>query len=105
MVGLASTSIFTSSSLPDRFEASRSRMGPNCRQGAHQSAQKSTTTGSEWERARTAASKLLSVTSIATSLPRIGFLPYDDMAISRQSCTFGSLIERGGLGLDTCAED
>ena len=61
-----STSTFTSSTFPPRAATARSRRGPSWRQGAHHSAQKSTTTGSSRERSMTADWKLVSVTSIGT---------------------------------------
>src|SRR6266498_714342 len=60
----ASTSTLTSSNSPARDSASRSSTGPSMRQGPHQAAQKSTTTGSSCERSMTSRSKLSGVTFI-----------------------------------------
>ena len=50
-----------------RPRPARSSTGPSVRQGPHQAAQKSTTTGSSRERSSTSRSKLSVVTSIASS--------------------------------------
>src|SRR5690242_7726097 len=63
--GLASVSILASSSLPARAATARSSTGVSCRQGPHQAAQKSTTTGTLCERSRTAVWNVLSVTSMS----------------------------------------
>ena len=59
----ASTSTFASSTLPARAVAARSSAGVSCLQGPHQSAQKSTTTGSSRERSSTRCWKSASPTS------------------------------------------
>src|SRR6266508_258785 len=64
----SSTSTLASTSAPSRAAASRSSVGPSIRQGPHQAAQKSTTTGSSCERASTSCSKVSVVTSIAVSV-------------------------------------
>ena len=53
-----STSTLTSARFPARASASRSSTGPSIRQGPHQAAQKSTTTGSSCERSSTSCSKV-----------------------------------------------
>jgi hypothetical protein len=61
---LASTSTFASTTLPSRACSAASSAGPSVRHGPHHSAQKSTTTGTSFERSTTSRSKLASVTSI-----------------------------------------
>ena len=58
-----STSTFASSTFPARAVAARSSTGVSCLHGPHQSAQKSTTTGSSRERSSTRCSKSASPTS------------------------------------------
>src|SRR6266498_3607071 len=67
----ASTSTLTSSNSPARASASRSSTGPSMRQGPHQAAQKSTTTGTWCERSSTSRSKLSVVTSIGFVSPSV----------------------------------
>src|SRR6266545_2094742 len=62
----ASTSTLASSTLPPRLATSDSIAGPRMRQGPHQAAQKSTTTGSSRERSTTSRSKVSLVTSIVS---------------------------------------
>jgi hypothetical protein len=66
-LGLASTSIFTSST-PSDSPTTFSRIGPRVRQGPHQDAHRSTTTVVSVERSRTADSKLASVTSVGAGM-------------------------------------
>src|SRR6266446_1324223 len=63
--GLSSTFIFTTATLPEYCSAIASTVGDNIRQGAHQAAQKSTSTG--FSDFRTSCSKDLSVTSLTLS--------------------------------------
>ena len=63
----SSTLILASSTAPPRASISFSSRGPSIVQGAHQGAQKSTTTGSSLERSITSRSKVSLVTSIAVS--------------------------------------
>ena len=72
MPGFSSVSIFASTTLPSRASAAFSRIGPSCRQGAHQGAQKSTTTGTSADRCTTAVSKSASLTSITVMGDRVG---------------------------------
>src|SRR3954466_14773646 len=51
--GLASVSTLASATLPSRLVTAFSRIGVSWRQGPHQAAQKSTTTGSSRERSTT----------------------------------------------------
>src|SRR6266487_356121 len=61
--GAWSTSSLASTTSPPRAATPRSSSGPSARQGAHHSAQKSTTTGTWKDRCSTAVSKSASVTS------------------------------------------
>src|ERR1044071_6064253 len=61
--GLASTSTLARIQDPSASSASRSRTGPRALHGPHQPAQKSTTTGTWWERSMTSETKVSSVTS------------------------------------------
>src|SRR5437016_10285246 len=63
--GLSSTFSFTTARLPEYCSAIASTVGDNIRQGAHQAAQKSTSTG--FSDFRTSCSKDLSVTSLTLS--------------------------------------
>src|SRR5258708_21555555 len=63
--GLSSTFSFTTARLPKYCSAIASTVGDNIRQGAHQAAQKSTSTG--FPDFRTSCSKELSVTSLTLS--------------------------------------
>ena len=60
---LESTSTLARSTESPRLPASASSAGPSWRHGPHHSAQKSTTTGTSWERSITSFWKLASVTS------------------------------------------
>src|SRR5581483_5548994 len=64
---------FTRATEPSVSPTTRSRIGPRVRHGPHQGAQRSTTTGTWSERARTSCSKVASVTSTAVS----GMAPID----------------------------
>src|SRR5688572_3755197 len=64
--GLASVSTFASATLPSRAVTAFSRIGVSWRQGPHQAAQKSTTTGSSRERSTTSVWKVASVASKIT---------------------------------------
>ena len=64
MPGLASVSTLARTTLPSRAAAAFSSTGVSARQGAHHSAQKSTTTGMVCERSMTSRSKSCSVTSM-----------------------------------------
>src|SRR4051794_35622079 len=64
--GLASVSTLASATLPSRLVTPFSRIGVSWRQGPHQAAQKSTTTGSSRERSTTSAWKVASVASKIT---------------------------------------
>ena len=64
----ASTSTFANATAPSLLSISRSRTGASAWHGPHQSAQKSTTTGSSCERSRTSCSNVSSVTSIASAM-------------------------------------
>ena len=66
MRGLASVSSFASSTWPSRSATAFSSTGPSARHGPHHSAQKSTTTGTSWERSMTSRSKVASVASMIT---------------------------------------
>src|SRR5262249_34746909 len=66
--GASSTFTFARAKAPPASSASRSSTGPRARQGPHQGAQKSTTTGSSAERSRTARSKSASPTSLTAAL-------------------------------------
>ena len=61
--GFWSMSTLTSSTRPPASWTARSRMGASWRQGAHQAAQKSTTTGTSRERSSTSALNVSSLTS------------------------------------------
>src|SRR5258705_12447968 len=63
--GLSSTFSFTTARLPEYCSAIASTVGDNIRQGAHQAAQKSTSTG--FSDFRTSCSKDLSFTSLTLS--------------------------------------
>ena len=65
---LASTSILASVNAPARLVAASSSIGPRVRQGPHQAAQRSTTTGAVLDPSTTTWSKVSSVTSI-TDVP------------------------------------
>ena len=65
--GFASTSTFASTTSPSRWAAASSSSGVRLRQGPHQAAQKSTTTGVLAERSRTSLSKSASPTSITVT--------------------------------------
>src|SRR5262245_7452929 len=88
----ASTSIFASSILPSRFATSASITGPSMRQGPHQAAQKSTTTGSSCERSITSRWKVAVVTSISFSFSLGGWGAGDER------------VQRGELGLQRAAD-
>src|SRR6185436_943870 len=66
MDGLSSTFTFTTRALAAYFSAIASTVGASMRQGAHQAAQKSTSTG--LSDCKTSFSKLLSLTSVTCSL-------------------------------------
>ena len=70
MRGFASVSSLARMMSPSRVVAAFSSTGPSARQGPHHSAQKSTTTGTDFERSRTSVSKSCSVTSIVAMVPR-----------------------------------
>src|SRR5262249_20870467 len=63
--GLSSTFSFTTATLPEYCSAIASTVGDSIRQGTHQAAQKSTSTG--FSDFRTSCSKELSVTSLTLS--------------------------------------
>src|SRR5215208_3142407 len=65
--GLASVSTLASATLPARPVTAFSRIGVSWRQGPHQAAQKSTTTGSSRERSTTSAWKVSSLASKITT--------------------------------------
>src|SRR5262245_66546811 len=65
--GLSSTLILARRNLPAYSSASFSRTGPKTRQGPHQGAQKSTSTGTSCERCKTVVSKSSSPTSMVHS--------------------------------------
>src|SRR5205814_6403698 len=73
-VGFSSVFTFTISTRPPSAAISFSRSGPSTRQGPHQGAQKSTTTGRSAERASTASAKFASPTSSGCPLPAITFI-------------------------------
>src|SRR6186713_148269 len=62
--GFSSELIFTSLTRPPKSCATLSRVGPSVRHGPHHGAQKSTTTGTVFEAARTSVSKVAVVTSM-----------------------------------------
>src|SRR5919107_1132441 len=64
--GLASVSTLARATLPSRWVTAFSRVGVSWRQGPHQAAQKSTTTGSSRERSTTSVWKVASVASKIT---------------------------------------
>src|ERR671932_670557 len=66
MEGLSSTLSLTTRAVPAYFSATASTVGVRARQGAHHSAQKSTSTGAF--DCKTSCSKLLSLTSLTCSL-------------------------------------
>src|SRR5215211_5013147 len=66
--GLASVSTLASATLPSRLVTAFSRIGVSWRQGPHQAAQKSTSTGSSRERSTTSVWKVSSVASKITPL-------------------------------------
>src|SRR5262245_28125886 len=68
----ASTSILASWILPSRLAASASIAGASMRQGPHQAAQKSTTTGSSCERSITSRWKFSALMSIVLCLLLLG---------------------------------
>src|SRR5690625_5017679 len=84
--GLASTSILARIQVPAPSAASFSRVGDNCLHGPHQSAHRSTTTGTCTDRSTTSDWNVASVTSTtnepASGAPRDdrGCAPADDSA-------------------------
>jgi hypothetical protein len=56
--GFASTSTLTIATCPSSAATASSRTGVSWRQGPHHSAQKSTITGTSWERSITSRAKL-----------------------------------------------
>ena len=66
--GFASTSSLPRRNAPSCSSASRSSTGPIIRQGAHHSAQKSTTTGRRLDSSTTVSMKFWSVTSMTFGL-------------------------------------
>jgi hypothetical protein len=56
--GFASTSTLTNSTCPSSAATASSRTGVSWRQGPHHLAQKSTITGTSWERSITSRAKL-----------------------------------------------
>ena len=73
-------STLTSSTRPPSAATSRSRIGPRVRHGAHQAAQKSTTTGTSRDRAITSASKAASFTSLTAAAGAMGGI-YDRLRL------------------------
>src|SRR3546814_20776271 len=63
--GLVSTSTFASTTFPSVSAITFSMIGPSVLHGPHHSAQRSTTTGTDFERSTTSVAKVASVTSIA----------------------------------------
>src|SRR5215813_13649010 len=82
----ASTSILASSIFPSRLATSASMTGPSMRQGPHQAAQKSTTTGSSCERSITSRWKFLAVMSIDLRLLLLGGGAGDECVERRELC-------------------
>src|SRR3546814_10353424 len=62
--GLVSTSTFASTTFPSVSAITFSMIGPSVLHGPHHSAQRSTTTGTDFERSTTSVAKVASVTSI-----------------------------------------
>src|SRR5215207_4311675 len=88
--GFFSTSTLASSTLPARASAARSSTGVSCLQGPHQSAQKSTTTGTSLERSSTRCSNSCSSTSntapfCASALTKVR--PLDHHGLKRRAGT------------------
>src|SRR5215831_3802534 len=100
MDGLSSTFSLTTRALPAYFSATASTVGANMRQGAHQAAQKSTSTGrSDFS---TSFSKLLSLTSLTWSLieklPQNSILNSNLLLIVARNLLVKSDVFPGGVG-------
>src|SRR5215203_6056845 len=92
--GLASVSTLASATLPSRLVTPFSRIGVSWRQGPHQAAQKSTTTGSSRERSTTSVSKVASVASKITPSRISPPLPLPDCGAMAEIT-----VEAGGVAL------
>src|SRR5574340_708383 len=94
MCGLASTSTFTTWTTPSYFSASFSISGATMRQGPHQVAQKSTTTGLSFSRTR-----CWKVSSVACRISAIGAVGSFLAADRRSSPSAGDLLDES-IGLE-----
>src|SRR5215218_11112748 len=93
--GLASVSTLASATLPSRLVTPFSRIGVSWRQGPHQAAQKSTTTGSSRERSTTSAWK---VASVASKITPASMAAMAEIAVEAGGVTLAG--EESGEGTD-----
>jgi hypothetical protein len=98
--GSSSTFTLASTKAPECSAASRSRSGPRLRQGPHQGAQKSTTTGRSAERWSTSRSKSASRTSktFVTFVAVAGFMGVTFGHRGAEDKGGGSLARARGFG-------
>ena len=81
ILGFASTSTLASTQAPAAALARRSSTGDSCLHGPHQSAHRSTMTGTCRDRSTTSAWKVSSVTSITHSLRGPAGVPASPVAL------------------------
>src|SRR5829696_5667344 len=93
--GLASVSTLASATLPSRLVTPFSRIGVSWRQGPHQAAQKSTTTGSSRERSTTSA---WNVASVASKITPASMAAMAEIAVEAGGVTLAG--EESGEGTD-----